>query len=119
MSRDPTEWLIETGTGCIGTPDDAVAYIDRLVKGSGGFGVLCELAQNWADWDATKKHYELMARFVHPHFQKSRDLLRASYDFAVKHHEDFLGQASAAIQAEIDRHATRRTCRRTKRTAAE
>ena len=110
---DPTEWLIETGTGCIGTPDDAIAYIDRLVKGSGGFGVLCELAQNWADWDATKKHYELMARFVHPHFQKSRDLLRASYDFAVQHHEDFLGQASAAIQAEIDRHA-RPPCGRTR-----
>jgi limonene 1,2-monooxygenase len=105
---DPIEWLIETGTACIGTPDDAVAYVDRLVKGSGGFGVLCELAQNWADWDATKKHYELMARFVHPHFQKSRELLRASYDFAVKHHEDFLGQASAAIQSEIDRHAVRR-----------
>jgi len=49
-----------------------------------------------------------MARFVHPHFQKSRDLLRASYDFAVQHHEDFLGQASAAIQAEVDRHAARR-----------
>ena len=106
---DPTEWLIETGTACIGTPDDAIAYIERLVAGSGGFGVLCELAQNWADWDATKKHYELMARFVHPHFQKSRDLLRASYGFAVRHHEDFLGQASAAIQAEIDRHAAHRT----------
>ena len=79
---NPTEWLIETGTACIGTPDDAIAYIERLVKGSGGFGVLCELAQNWADWDATKRHYELMARFVHPHFQKSRDLLRGSYDYA-------------------------------------
>jgi limonene 1,2-monooxygenase len=115
---DPTEWLIETGTACIGTPDDAIAYIERLVKGSGGFGVLCELAQNWADWDATKKHYELMARFVHPHFQKSRDLLRASYNFAVQHHEDFLGQASAAIQAEIDRHASRPAAE-PKRTAAE
>ncbi len=52
---NPTDWLIETGTGCIGTPDDAIAYVDRLVAGSGGFGVLCELAQNWADWDATKK----------------------------------------------------------------
>ncbi len=115
---DPIEWLIETGTACIGTPDDAVAYVERLVKGSGGFGVLCELAQNWADWDATKRHYELMARFVHPHFQKSRDLLRASYDFAVRHHEDFLGKASAAIQSEIERHAARRSAE-TKRSAAE
>jgi limonene 1,2-monooxygenase len=102
---DPTEWLIETGTACIGTPDDAIAYIDRLISGSGGFGVLCELAQNWADWDATKRHYELMARFVHPHFQSSRELLRTSYDFATGHHVEFTGQAGAAIQKEIDRYA--------------
>jgi len=36
----------------------------------------------------------------------------------VQHHEDFLGQASAAIQAEIDRHAGGRTPE-AKRTAAE
>src|SRR5260370_23298116 len=48
-----------------------------------------------------------MARFVHPHFQKSRELLRGSYDFATSHHEDFTGKAGAAIQAEIDRHAAR------------
>ena len=105
---DPIDWLIETGTGCIGTPDDAIAYIDRLIAGSGGFGVLCELAQNWADWDATKKHYELMARFVHPHYQQSRDLLRGSYDYAASRHVDFTGKASAAIQKEIDRHAATR-----------
>ena len=49
-----------------------------------------------------------MARFVHPHFQKSRDLLRSSYDYAVGHRADFVGQASAAIQKEIDRHAASR-----------
>src|SRR5438045_3465011 len=27
---DPVEWLIETGTACIGTPDDAIAYNERL-----------------------------------------------------------------------------------------
>ena len=105
---DAAEWLIETGTGCIGTPDDAIAYIDRLVAGSGGFGVICELAHNWADWEATKRHYELMARFVHPHFQQSRDLLRGSYDYATSRHVDFTSQAAAAIEHEIDRHAERR-----------
>ena len=112
---DPVEWLIETGTACIGTPDDAIAYIERLNKGSGGFGVLCELAQNWADWEQTKRHYELMARFVHPHFQHSRDLLRGSYDYAVGHRADFVGRASAAIQKAIDDHAARQG----KREAAE
>jgi limonene 1,2-monooxygenase len=104
---NPTDWLIETGTGCIGTPDDAVAYVERLMNGSGGFGVLCELAQNWADWDATKRHYELMARFVHPKFQQSRELLQGSYDYATSHHTEFGGQAAAAIQKAIDRHAER------------
>jgi limonene 1,2-monooxygenase len=112
---DPVEWLIETGTACIGTPDDAIAYIERLNKGSGGFGVLCELAQNWADWEQTKRHYELMARFVHPRFQNSRDLLRGSYDYAVGHRADFVGRASAAIQKAIDDHAARQG----KREAAE
>jgi limonene 1,2-monooxygenase len=101
---NPTDWLIETGTACIGTPDDAVAYIDRLMTGSGGFGVICELAQNWADWEATKRHYELMARFVHPKFQQSRELLQGSYDFATSHHVDFTGKAAAAIQKAIDQH---------------
>ncbi|HTV90230.1 MAG TPA: LLM class flavin-dependent oxidoreductase [Stellaceae bacterium] len=112
----PIDWLIDTGTACIGTPDDAIAYIERLMKASGGFGVICELAQNWADWEATKRHYELMARFVHPHFQHSRDLLRGSYDFATSHHVDFTGQAAAAIQRAIDQHEARRD---DKRAAAE
>jgi limonene 1,2-monooxygenase len=102
---DAAEWLIETGTGCIGTPDDAIAYVERLIAGSGGFGVLCELAQNWADWEATKRHYELMARFVHPKFQQSRELLQGSYDYATSHHVDFTGKAAAAIQKAIDQHA--------------
>ncbi len=102
---DPVEWLIDSGTACIGTPDDAIAYIERLLAGSGGFGVICELAHNWADWEATKRHYELMARFVHPRFQQSRELLAGSYEYAAAHHVEFTGRAAAAIQKEVDRHA--------------
>ena len=105
---DPYQFMIESGTACIGTPDDAIAYIERLIAGSGGFGVIAELAHNWADWAATRRHYELMARFVHPHFQQSRERLGASYDYAARHHVEFTGQAGAAVQAEIDRHAARR-----------
>jgi limonene 1,2-monooxygenase len=115
---DAYNFMIESGTACIGTPDDAIAYIDRLLQGTGGFGVIAELAHNWADWEATKRHYELMARFVHPHFQASREQLKHSYDFATSHHEDFLGKASAAVQAEIDRHAARDSAR-PERPAAE
>ena len=50
-----------------------------------------------------------MARFVHPCYQQSRELLRDSYVFATRHHVEFVGQASAAIQKEIDRHAASHT----------
>ena len=59
-----------------------------------------------------------MARFVHPHFQKSRELLQESYDYATGHHVDFTGQAAAAIEQEIERHAARREAE-AKRQAAE
>jgi limonene 1,2-monooxygenase len=105
--EDPYTFFVETGAGCIGTPDDAIAYIERLLEGSGGFGTILELAHNWADWAETKRHYELMARYVHPHFQRSREWRRDSYAFARDHHNEFVGHASAAVQAEIDRQAKR------------
>ncbi len=105
---DRCQWMIDSGTACIGTPDDAIAYIERLLQGSGGFGAILELAQNWADWGATKRHYELMARYVHPHFQSSRELRRASYSQALGNIEAFTQEMNAAVQAEIDRQAARR-----------
>jgi limonene 1,2-monooxygenase len=72
-----------------------------------------ELAHNWADWEQTKRHYELMARYVHPHFQGSRELRVDSYAYAKEHHAMFTGQSAAAVQAEIDRLAA------SKKSAAE
>jgi limonene 1,2-monooxygenase len=106
--KDRYNYMIESGSACIGTPDDAVAFIERLLKGSGGFGVIMELAQNWADWAQTKRHYELMARYVHPHFQSSRGWRTDSYVYARDHHAEFTSQSGAAVQAEIDRLAAKR-----------
>jgi limonene 1,2-monooxygenase len=106
--EDAYEFLTKSGAACIGTPDDAIGYIEQLHKGAGGFGVIMELAHNWADWAATQRHYELMARYVHPHFQGSRELRTVSYNYARDHHADFVGQSSAAVQAEIDRLASKR-----------
>ena len=60
----------DSGFGAIGTPDMAVAQIERLMKQSnGGFGAYLMLAHNWADPERTRKSYELIAREVMPHFQ--------------------------------------------------
>jgi hypothetical protein len=49
-----------------------------------------------------------MARYVHPHFQNSREWRSESYDYARTHHAEFVGQSAAAVQAEIDRLGARK-----------
>ena len=102
---DAYEFLTNNGMAVIGDPDDAIRYIEKLLKGSGGFGVFLELAHNWADFDATLEHFELMARYVVPHFQKKNDLRRTSYDYSHRNREVFVGAAAAAVQSEIERQA--------------
>src|SRR5262249_37736090 len=93
VTGDPADYLVESGLATIGTPDDCIRHFERLWKGSnGGFGGVLLLAHNWADWPATKKSYELMARFVHPHFQGNSKGLR---DWS---HEDANTKSAPAAQ---------------------
>ena len=66
--------LLEAGIAVIGTPDDFIAQINRLRAKAGEFGCFLTMAHYWADFEATKRSYELIARFVMPQFQ---DQLRA------------------------------------------
>lgn len=61
--------LVSAEIAVIGTPDDLIAQIERLKAKSGGFGCFLDMAHDWADTDATKKSYELIARYVMPRFQ--------------------------------------------------
>ena len=106
--EDAYEYVTEKKVGLIGTPDDAIEFIETLLEGSGGFGVLMQLAHNWADWEATKRHYELMARYVFPHFQGSNRLREVSYAYSHENRGAFIGQASKAVQDEIDRYQARK-----------
>ena len=101
------DYLMANNMAVIGTPDDAIRHIEKLQQGTGGFGAYLELAHNWADWPATKRHYELMSRHVMPHFQNLNDLRRASYDYSYANRDVFTGQAAAAVQAEIDKQSAR------------
>src|ERR1700746_3000181 len=106
ITIDPAEHLVSTGLACIGTPDDCIRHFERLWKGSnGGFGGVLLLAHNWAAWPQTKKSYELMARYVHPHFQRNGNELRQwSYDDAKAKYSSAGDQSRAAVQAAIDKH---------------
>ena len=104
---DPVEFLTTSGVACIGTPDDCIRHFERLWLGSnGGFGAVLLLAHNWADWESTKRSYELMARYVHPHFQRQSNALRvASYDNATAKHATAGAESAQAVQAEIERYS--------------
>ena len=81
------------GNCCIGTPDDAVAYIQDLLEQSGGFGTLLLLGHDWASPQATYHSYELFAREVVPHFKGQLTAPRASHDWAKGMRDQLLGRA--------------------------
>jgi limonene 1,2-monooxygenase len=65
------EVLADAGSWIVGTPDDAIATLERLDELSGGYGGLMILAHEWASREKTLKSYELFARYVMPRFQGS------------------------------------------------
>lgn len=74
--------MFEAGSWVIGTPDDLLAFIRRLEERTGGFGTFLCWGHEWAGPEATRRSYELLARFVMPEVQGSLDGLRASGDVA-------------------------------------
>ncbi len=70
--------LVNRGSWCVGTPDDLIEFIEMLQERSGGFGGLMIQAVEWADRDAVRKSYELLARYVMPRFQGALVGLEAS-----------------------------------------
>ena len=98
--------LHTTGFGVVGTPDQAVAQIQRLVDQSGGgFGAFLFMAHEWADREATLRSYELFARHVMPHFQGQIDRPQSSFDWVTGSDGEFVNKAAHAIQKAITDHA--------------
>ena len=80
---------IDDGGLAVGTPDDVIEQIEGVLERSGGLGGILCLAHEWADTQATFRSYELLARYVMPHFQgqlprvlQSRDWFEASFEHA-------------------------------------
>jgi limonene 1,2-monooxygenase len=95
--RDYVEAYAQSDNVVIGTPDDAIAYIESLVEQSGGFGTFLLLGHDWADRDATLKSYRLFAREVMPHFQHRLEGPRTSHDWAVDKRNELFGRAGQAM----------------------
>ena len=103
-SRDPAQAMVDSGRAVIGTPDDAVDQLTRLHAQTGGFGVFLQLAHNWANPENTLKSYELFARHVTPHFNRSNAARAASLMSVTDRGEELIGQAIAASLEKIGEH---------------
>lgn len=105
--------LTQSGMAVIGTPDDAIAQIQRIEDQSGGFGCFLQLAHNWADFAATKRSYELIARYVMPRFQDLNPNRVKSMEWAAKNRPTFIGAVTQAIGNEMQKHAREQAARQT------
>ena len=56
---------------CIGTPDDAVKWIEDKLQENGPFGGVMLTTHDWARSDKLKRSLELFARYVMPKFRGS------------------------------------------------
>ncbi len=99
------EQYADSGRAMIGTPDDAIAYIERLLDRSGGFGTFLMLGHDWASPAATIESYRLFARHVIPHFKGRLAAPKASHDWAVGKREQIFGRAGQAVVNAIKSHA--------------
>jgi limonene 1,2-monooxygenase len=96
--------MVSSGRAAIGTPDDAIAQIEKLEQKQGHFGAFLLLAHNWAPFDATKKSYELFARHVLPKFNGANFGREGSLRWVAEHSGEFMGAAVNAAMATIQKH---------------
>lgn len=102
---DLADQMNDSGIGVIGTPDDAIELVQRLIdQSNGGFGTLLLQAHEWADTAATLRSYELVARYVMPHFQGQVQRPREQRDWVAENRPQFMGAATGAIMSAIQKH---------------
>ena len=103
------DFVNDNGIGVIGTPDDARAQVQRLVDQSGGFGAMLLMSHEWANPEATRRSYELIAQHVMPHFQGApRSHAQSTSDAkrrASETREEHSAQQNQAVQHMTEKYA--------------
>ena len=102
-----TNGLPNFGIATVGTPDDAIATIERLSEKTGGFGTFLFLAHNSADWQATQRSYELFAEYVIPACRRTNEQREESIDWVGRNSERFFGAMQQATREAIAKYTGR------------
>ena len=88
----------------VGTPDELVVAIRHLQEITGGFGVVLGFAHDWANREATRRSWELVARYVIPEINGDTRGLRASQRYLHENQAELMGGASRAVMSKIMAH---------------
>ncbi|MDA1128062.1 MAG: LLM class flavin-dependent oxidoreductase [Chloroflexi bacterium] len=97
------DYMVDHNQWIVGTPDDCIAGIERLHELTGGFGKFMMRVEDWAPRDKIHRSYELLARYVMPHFQDSLAGIRISNDWASERREALQENRYVGIKAATDR----------------
>ena len=100
--------MTENSSWIVGTPDDCIEGIRRLEAQSGGFGGFLVQTIDWAPREKILNSYELLARYVMPHFQGTALSTIASNQWAVERQETLVSGRVRAIDRARQVYAERR-----------
>jgi limonene 1,2-monooxygenase len=91
------EGMVDSGGLIVGTPDDAIAAVERIFEITGGMGTLLFQAHEWTSWEKTLHSYELWARYVAPRFQNQFNVISDNRNWVSEHRASIFAPAQAAI----------------------
>ena len=104
LDRTTGTGAVGAGAAVVGTPDDLVDAIRSLYEMTGGFGVVLGFAHDWANLEATRRSWDLVARYVVPEVNGFTRGLRASMQFLNENQAELMAGASAAVMQKIMAH---------------
>ena len=93
----------DESTAVIGTPDDLVAMIHRIMELTGGFGCVVGFVHDWANRENTRRSWDMVARYVVPEVNGLLNDYRDSYRFVNESRETWT-RAREAVMSKIQQN---------------
>ena len=88
ISEFTPQSVVERRDWVVGTPDDAIAWIEKKIADNGMFGGIMLTTHEWAGSEKLKRSLEMFARYVIPHFNAGRYNYRAEADLLAQQFKD-------------------------------
>lgn len=92
-------WADNSGI-VIGTPDDMIAAVRKMIDVTGGFGTVIGFVHDWCSFENNKRSWDLMARYVVPEINGYLRAYRESQQYVIEHREVF-ERAGQAVMSKI------------------